>query len=55
MTVSAALTLEDVVDRRRRKQRIQFIIAFVLFLAILWSIKTTVIDDTDWERIGSFG
>jgi len=55
MTVSTALTLEDVVDRRRRKQRIQFIIAFILFLAILWSIKTTVVDDTDWERIGSFG
>ena len=55
MTVSAPLTLNDIVERRRKKQRIQFVTYFALFLAILWSIKTTVIDDTDWERMGSFG
>ena len=30
-------------------------IVFALLLLVGWSIKVTVIDDTDWERIGSLG
>ena len=25
-----------------------------VLLLVLWSLKTTVVDDTDWERLGSF-
>ncbi|MDH3379409.1 MAG: phosphonate ABC transporter, permease protein PhnE [Gammaproteobacteria bacterium] len=30
-------------------------VVIALFLLVAWSIKITVIDDTDWERIGSLG
>ncbi|MFT5505132.1 MAG: phosphonate transport system permease protein [Gammaproteobacteria bacterium] len=48
-----ALNLEDVIRLRRKKQRVQ--LAFVLGLLglVLWSIQATIIDDTDWERIGT--
>lgn len=49
----AALTVEDIVALRTKKQRMQFGLYLVAFLLIVWSVKATVIDDTDWERIGS--
>ena len=39
--------------RKRRKARAGFTLLLVGFA--LWSIQVTIIDDTDWERIGSFG
>lgn len=51
---NTALTVEDIVAIRTKKQRMQFGLYLVAFLLIVWSIKATVIDDTDWERIGSF-
>lgn len=48
------LTVQDVVARRSKKQRVMFAAYTALLLLIIWSIKATVIDDTDWERIGSF-
>lgn len=48
------LTVEDIVALRTKKQRMQFGLYVVAFLLIVWSVKATVIDDTDWERIGSF-
>ena len=47
------LTVDDIVKRRNKKQRIQFGFYLVLIALIAWSIKATIIDDTDWDRIGS--
>jgi len=47
-------TVEDIVALRTKKQRMQFGLYLIAFLLIVWSVKATVIDDTDWERIGSF-
>jgi len=47
-------TVDDIVALRTRKQRMQFGLYLIAFLLIVWSVKATVIDDTDWERIGSF-
>ena len=49
-----ALTVDDIVNLRQKKQRMQFLFVLVLVALIAWSIKATVIDDTDWDRIGSF-
>lgn len=46
---------ERVLATRSQSRRRRAAIYFVLFLLVAWSIKVTVIDDTDWERIGSFG
>ncbi len=52
-TSSVPLTVDDIVRLRRKKQTVQFGFYFILFILVLWSIQATVIDDTDWERIGS--
>ncbi len=47
------LTVDDIVKRRNKKQRILFGFYLVLIALIAWSIQVTIIDDTDWDRIGS--
>ncbi|MFT5114680.1 MAG: phosphonate transport system permease protein [Parasphingorhabdus sp.] len=51
---SIPLTLEDIIKLRRKKQRLQFSFYCLLIGLVLWSVQATVIDDTDWERIGSW-
>jgi phosphonate transport system permease protein len=48
-----ALNLDDVIRLRRKKQRVQLAFVLCLLGLVLWSIQATIIDDTDWERIGS--
>jgi phosphonate transport system permease protein len=44
----------DVILKKRKKSKAtRYSFYFFLFLMVLWSIKVTVIDDTDWERIGT--
>lgn len=45
--------VEAVISARARSRRNRSILYGLIFLAVLWSLKTTVIDDTDWERLGS--
>jgi len=44
-----------ILDRRRRAKRIRYCLYAILFLLVLWSIKITIIQDTDWDRIGGLG
>lgn len=52
-TLAAPMTLDDIVRARRKKHSVQFGFYLVLLVLVLWSIQATVIDDTDWDRIGS--
>jgi len=47
------LTLDDIVRLRRKKQTVHLAFYALLIFLVLWSIQATVIDDTDWDRIGS--
>ncbi len=49
----SVLTVENIVQRRKKKRRAQFGVYLFLLALIAWSIKSTVINDTDWDRIGS--
>ena len=43
----------DIILQRRRKQRYtQLMVYLVLGLLVAWSVKVTIIDDTDWARMG---
>ena len=46
---------EDILARRTRRQRKAAIVAAALFGLVVWSVDVTVIQDTDWARIGSLG
>ena len=50
---TTALKLNDVIGLRRKKQFVQFGFVSLLIGLVLWSIQATIIDDTDWERIGT--
>lgn len=57
--MTSATATADMVERivaKRSKARItRSLIYFVLLALAAWCIKTTIIDDTDWERIGTLG
>ncbi len=44
---------ETVVERRKRSRYLSGAITVALLIAVAWSVDVTVIQDTDWERIGS--
>ena len=50
---TSTLTVEDIVRLRKKRQQVRFGFFLFLLALIAWSIKATVIDDTDWDRIGS--
>ena len=52
---SRAITADDVIAGRRIKRLVRAGIYLLLFLFVIWSVQVTVIADTDWERMGSFG
>ncbi len=43
---------ETVLSRRTKAKAIRYTTYLILFLLILWSVESTVIKDTDWERVG---
>jgi phosphonate transport system permease protein len=49
------MKFDKVVALRKRSKAIRYFFYFILFILVLYSIKITVIEDTDWERIGSLG
>jgi phosphonate transport system permease protein len=51
----AEFSLQDVIRQRRSSQLGKLLLAFTVFVLVLWSINATIIADTDWERIGGLG
>ena len=48
-----AFAIDSILEERRRRQVVHLFIALVVAALVAWSIDVTVIEDTDWERIGS--
>jgi phosphonate transport system permease protein len=46
-------TLDSIFAERRRRRMLHLVIALVVTALVAWSVDVTVIEDTDWERIGS--
>ena len=57
MNVSAQTTdrVDAILAGRRRSKINRSVIYGIIVLLVIWSVKTTIIDDTDWERLGSVG
>ena len=49
------LKAEDIIAYRSSKRVGRFFIFALLTVIVLWSVKVTIIEDTDWERMGSVG
>ena len=48
-------TVDDVIRSRRQNRYAKGAFFALLLIMVVWSIKVTVIEDTDWQRIGSLG
>jgi phosphonate transport system permease protein len=54
--ISARDIIIERIMKRQRRGRMFLGLAYILGMALVaWSIQVTVIDDTDWERMGSVG
>jgi phosphonate transport system permease protein len=47
------VAIDGILEGRRRRQVVHLLIALVAAALVAWSIDVTVVQDTDWERIGS--
>lgn len=48
-----AVAIDNILLGRRRRRVVHLFIMLVVAALVAWSIDVTVIEDTDWERIGS--
>ena len=53
MQISTTTSVDDVIKLRKKRNRLHLVFYLVVLALVVWSIQVTVIDDTDWERIGS--
>jgi phosphonate transport system permease protein len=47
--------LAKILAKRKKYKAIRYGLYIFIFLLVLGSIQTTIIKDTDWEKIGTFG
>ncbi|MDA7948213.1 MAG: phosphonate ABC transporter, permease protein PhnE [Hyphomicrobiaceae bacterium] len=47
--------VDRIIAARAKTRTIRALIYMVVLLLVVWSVKTTIVDDTDWERMGSVG
>lgn len=44
-----------IIDQRSKSRRVRFLIFLGVMALVVWSVKATIIDDTDWERLITSG
>jgi phosphonate transport system permease protein len=47
--------VDDIISLRSRSKVTRGVGGLILIAMVLWSVKVTIIEDTDWERMGSIG
>ncbi|MBE9545634.1 MAG: phosphonate ABC transporter, permease protein PhnE [Proteobacteria bacterium] len=47
--------LEKILTKRKKYKAIRYSLYVFIFLLVIGSIQTTIMKDTDWEKIGTFG
>ncbi len=50
---SSAALADQVLRHRNRRWRMHGVIYLILVVMVAWSVQVTIIDDTDWQRLGS--
>ena len=53
--VTQERALKTVMASRRKQNLIRAAFQVVLLILVAWSVQVTIIEDTDWERMDSFG
>ena len=55
LLTKTAINVDDILVKRNRDKVSQSIFFMVMMALVLWSVNVTIIEDTDWERMGSLG
>ena len=55
LLTNTAINVDDILVKRNRDKVSQSIFFMVMMALVLWSVNVTIIEDTDWERMGSLG
>ena len=55
LLAKTAINVDDILVKRNRDKVSHSIFFMVMMALVLWSVNVTIIEDTDWERMGSLG
>lgn len=47
------VAIESILEQRRRRRLVHLAIGLIVAALVAWSVDVTIVEDTDWERIGS--
>ena len=53
--LKTTIKVDDIISLRSRSKVTRGVGVLILIVMVLWSVKVTIIEDTDWERMGSIG
>ena len=53
LSTKTAINVDDILVKRNRDKVSHSIFFMVMMALVLWSVNVTIIEDTDWERMGS--
>ena len=53
--LKTTINVDDILVKRNRDKVSHSIFFMVIMALVLWSVNATIIEDTDWERMGSLG
>ena len=53
--LKTTIKVDDIISLRSRSKVTRSVGVLILIAMVLWSVKVTIIEDTDWERMGSIG
>ncbi len=53
--LKTTIKVDDIISLRSRSKVTRGVGGLILIAMVLWSVKVTIIEDTDWERMGSIG
>jgi phosphonate transport system permease protein len=54
LLTKAVIKVDDILEKRNHDIVLHIIYFLVVMAMTLWSVNVTIIEDTDWERMGSF-
>jgi len=53
--LKTTIKVDDIISLRSRSKVSRGVGVLILIAMVLWSVKVTIFEDTDWERMGSIG
>lgn len=53
LVTAASPEVARILENRSKARMLRSILFFIVAALVIWSVKTTIVDDTDWERLAA--